>query len=168
MSPAHALHVFNSAARDEAIASLRPCLDIPRWCESLVDGRPYASAGDLVAAAEVAASPFTTAEVDGALAQHPRIGERAGGSSAEARMSRAEQAGVGTPKTAVAAALAEGNLAYERRFGRVFLIRVAGRSATEILGALNERLGHTDDEELPVVAEQLRQIAVLRLKGLFE
>ena len=159
---------FNSEPREEALALLRPCLDIPRWCSALVDGRPYASVGELVTMAESVASPFTIDEVDGALAQHPRIGERPSGSHAEARFSRAEQAGIGTPETAVAAALVEGNIAYERRFGRVFLIRAAGRSATEILGALNERLGHSDDEELPVVAEQLRQIAVLRLKGLFE
>ena len=100
---------------------------------------------------------------------HPgRTGQRPGGSHAEARFSRAEQAGIGTPETAVAAALLEGNLAYEKRFGRVFLIRAAGRSATEILGALNERLGHTDAEEQPVVADLLRQIAVLRLRRLFE
>ena len=76
MSPAHSLDAFNSAERSEAIALLRPCLDIARWCASLVDGRPYASVGELVAAAESAASPFTVDEVDGALAQHPRIGER--------------------------------------------------------------------------------------------
>ncbi|GAA1804649.1 2-oxo-4-hydroxy-4-carboxy-5-ureidoimidazoline decarboxylase [Agromyces neolithicus] len=162
------LEVFNSATRSQAIAMLRPCLDVPRWCAALADGRPYGSVGDLVTTAESAASPFTLDEVDGALAQHPRIGERPTGSHAEARFSRAEQAGIGSPETAVAEAISEGNIAYEKRFGRVFLIRAAGRSASEILVALYERLGHTDDEELPVVAEQLRQIAVLRLKGLFE
>ena len=68
---------------------------------------------------------------------------------------------------AIASALAEGNRAYEERFGRVFLIRAAGRSAAEILDALTERLAHTPAEEEPVVAEQLREIAVLRLKGRF-
>ena len=170
MMPAAATHLdaFNSAGRSEAIALLRPCLDIPRWCASLVDGRPYASVAELEAAAESAASPFTVDEVDAALAHHPRIGERPAGSGAEASMSRAEQAGVDPSDAAGAAALAEGNRAYEQRFGRVFLIRAAGRSATEILGALNERLEHTDAEEQPVVADQLRQIALLRLRGLFE
>ena len=41
------------------------------------------------------------------------------------------------------------------------------KKADEILDALNERLGHTPDEEQPVVAEQLREIALLRLRGLF-
>ena len=80
-------------------------------------------------------------------------------------MSRAEQAGRRPGDAAVAAALAEGNRAYEQRFGRVFLIRAAGRSATEILAALTERLGHTPAEEEPVVADQLRQIAAPPTEG---
>jgi OHCU decarboxylase len=160
------LDAFNGADRDEAIALLRPCLDIERWCVELADGRPYASVDELVARAEDAAAPFTAAEIEGALAHHPRIGERPAGPSAEAAMSRAEQAGIDPADAQVAAALAAGNRAYEERFGRVFLIRAAGRSSREILDALNERLEHTPDEEQPVIAEQLRQIAVLRLKGL--
>jgi len=160
------LEAFNRADREEAIAALRPCLDIDRWCAEVADARPFGSVDELVAWAEVAASPFTAAEVEGALAHHPRIGERAAGADAEAAMSRAEQAGVDPDDAEIAAALAAGNRAYEERFGRVFLIRAAGRSAREMLDALTERLGHTPAEEEPVVAEQLREIAVLRLKGL--
>jgi OHCU decarboxylase len=160
------LDAFNGADRDEAIAMLRPCLDIERWCTEIADARPFGSVEELVAWAEVAAAPFTAAEVEGALAHHPRIGERPAGSSAEAAMSRAEQSGVDPADAEVAAALAAGNRAYEERFGRVFLIRAAGRSSREILDALTERLAHTPAEEEPVAAEQLRQIAVLRLKGL--
>ena len=161
------LGAFNEADREDAIATLRPCLDIARWCEALADGRPYRSVDELVAAAGTAASPFTADEVEGALAPHPRIGERARGPAAEAAMSRAEQAGVDPGDAAIAAALADGNRAYEEKFGRVFLIRAAGRSAAEILDALTERLGHSPAEEALVVAEQLREIAVLRLKGRF-
>ena len=159
---------FNALDRDAAIAWLRPCLDITRWCEELADGRPYDFADELVARARVAAEPFTVDEVDAALAHNPRIGERAGGEGAvgpESAMSRAEQAGVDPNDGAIAAALAEGNRVYEQRFGRVFLIRAAGRSAQEILDVLTLRLGNTPAEEELVVAEQLREIAVLRLKG---
>ncbi|MGR0321105.1 2-oxo-4-hydroxy-4-carboxy-5-ureidoimidazoline decarboxylase [Agromyces sp. ZXT2-3] len=160
------LDAFNRADRDDAIGFLRPCLDVDRWCAEIADGRPYASVDDVLARAGTAAEPLTEAEVDGALARHPRIGDRPTGASAQAAMSRAEQAGVDPADTAVAAALAEGNRAYEERFGRVFLIRAAGRSSREILDALTLRLRHTPEEEAPVVADQLRQIAVLRLKGL--
>ena len=111
-------------------------------------------------------NPFTDAEVEAALAHHPRIGERAAGNSAEARLSQSEQATLGTPDPAVAAAIAEGNRSYEEKFGQVFLIRAAGRSREEILAALNARLAHTPEEEQLVIGQQLREIAVLRLEGL--
>ncbi len=59
-----------------------------------------------------------------------------------------------------------GTGSYEQKFGQVFLIRAAGRSREEILAALNTRLAHTPEEELVVIGQQLREIAVLRLEGL--
>jgi 2-oxo-4-hydroxy-4-carboxy-5-ureidoimidazoline decarboxylase len=47
----------------------------------------------------------------------------------------------------------------------VFLIRAAGRSAAEILSSLQERLQHDPDHEERIIAEQLREIALLRLRG---
>jgi hydroxyisourate hydrolase len=79
-------------------------------------------------------------------------------------MSRSEQSGVDQRDAETVAALAEGNRAYEEKFGRVFLIRAAGRTAEEMLTALRERLGHTPEQEEPIVAQQLREIAVLRLE----
>lgn len=158
------LDALNSATRTEAAALLTPCVDIPRWVEAIVDARPFSSEADLVTFAENAAHPWSKAEIDGALAHHPRIGERAQGNSTEAAMSRGEQAGVSTA-VEIQTALLSGNRAYEEKFGRVFLIRAAGRSAEDILAALEERLQHTPDQELGIVAQQLREIAILRLKG---
>jgi 2-oxo-4-hydroxy-4-carboxy-5-ureidoimidazoline decarboxylase len=83
-------------------------------------------------------------------------------------MSRAEQSGVDPSDGEVQDALVRGNRAYEARFGRVFLIRAAGRDAREILASLSERLEHTPEQEERIVAEQLREIALLRLKGMME
>lgn len=80
-------------------------------------------------------------------------------------MSRSEQAGVDPEDAAAAEALAAGNRAYEEKFGRVFLIRAAGRTAPEILAALNERLANSPAQEDVIVAQQLREIALLRLEG---
>ncbi len=143
---------------------LRPCLDVDRWRAEVADGRPYRSLSDLEAAARQAADPLTVAEVDGALAHHPRIGERATGSSAEATLSRSEQGGLKASHD-VSARLEAGNRAYEERFGRVFLIRAAGRSTEEILAALETRLGNDPATEDRLVADQLREIALLRLAG---
>lgn len=159
------LAVFNNVDRDEAIRTLTPCLDISRWVEDIADARPFTSVDELLGQARQAAHPFTPEEVESALAHHPRIGERPKAQTTEAAMSRSEQSGVDPSDDGTAAALAEGNRAYEEKFGRVFLIRAAGRSAQEILGSLQVRLTHTPEEEDEVVAGQLREIALLRLSG---
>jgi 2-oxo-4-hydroxy-4-carboxy-5-ureidoimidazoline decarboxylase len=46
------------------------------------------------------------------------------------------------------------------------VIRAAGRSAPEILAALEQRLGHDEATERGVVLQQLGEIAVLRLERL--
>ncbi|UUZ59851.1 2-oxo-4-hydroxy-4-carboxy-5-ureidoimidazoline decarboxylase [Nocardioides sp. B-3] len=110
---------------------------------------------------------FNAADVDRALAAHPRIGERAEGAGTEASRSRAEQADV-SRDTDTEQALAEGNRAYEDRFGRVFLICATGLSGAEIPASLRARLGHDDAIEQAVVTEELRKIALLRLRKVLD
>lgn len=158
------LHEFNRLEDAAAAALLRPCLDVDRWVTEIVQDRPYPRTDDLFATARAAANPFTGAELEAALAHHPRIGEQARGGSAEAGLSRSEQAGLALDDD-VQQQLTEANLAYETRFGRVFLIRAAGRSSTEILDKLQTRLSNDPDTEDDVVADQLRQIALVRMAG---
>ena len=154
---------------DDLRDALPPALAVRRWADDLLAGAPYPSLDALVEAATTAATPLTEAEVDEALAAHPRIGERptAAHGEAEARFSRAEQASSDADDAELAARLAAGNRAYEDRFGRVFLIRAAGRTRAEILAELERRLRLDDDAELATVAAQLREIMALRLRATF-
>ncbi|WP_456789652.1 2-oxo-4-hydroxy-4-carboxy-5-ureidoimidazoline decarboxylase [Cellulomonas sp. P5_C5] len=145
----------------ETRSLLATALHVRRWVDEVAAGCPYPSVDSLVGVADLAARSLTPAEVDEALAAHPRIGERSTG------LSSAEQAASATDDPALVEAMAVGNQTYEQRFGRIFLIRAAGRSRTEILAELHRRLGLSDDEEAAVVADQLRQIALLRLPTLF-
>lgn len=157
---------FNAMDPAAAAAAIRPCVDIDSWVAAVVDGRPYADLEGLLIVADALARTWTGAEVEAALADHPRIGERHSGEGASAAMSGREQAGVGR-NAEVKARLIAGNQAYERRFDRIFLVRAAGRDAEEILTLLEQRLENDPQTELGVTAGQLREIAVLRLKGLF-
>lgn len=159
------LAVFNALQHGDAVRALRPCLDVERWLVQIADARPFPSLQALTDFAKSAANPFASAEIQQALSHHPRIGERPTAETAEASMSRSEQAGVDPADVKVARELAEGNRKYEEKFGQVFVIRAAGRTATEILAALSERLTHTPDQEETIVAQQLREIALLRLQG---
>ena len=155
---------FNSLSADEAKGLLRTCLDVPRWVDEVEGGRPFAGWPALREAAELAAARLTDAELEAALARHPRIGER-GGASHDAEHSEREQAGVDHTDRDTASRLAAGNAAYEERFDRVFLIRAAGRSAAEILADLERRLANDDRTERDETVQQLAEIAVLRLES---
>ncbi len=81
-------------------------------------------------------------------------------------MSRTEQAGVSATDVAMLDRLAEGNRRYEEKFGRIYLVRAAGRSAAEMLDLLEHRLTNDPTTELGVTKTQLAEIATLRLKAL--
>lgn len=159
------LDTFNAASAASLTSSLLACCDVPGWAQTLIGNRPYADVDSLLAAADEAAREFGAAEVEKALAAHPRIGERATGTSSEASWSRREQSGVDNAES-TQDALLRGNRAYEARFGRVFLICASGLSGEQILTALHERLDNDEATETAVVASELRKIALLRLQGL--
>ncbi len=142
-------------------------LNVARWIDEMLAAAPYGSVDLLVAHALEAASPLTEAEIDEALAHHPRIGETVTVDGAEAALSAAEQASPDADDAELNAQIAEGNREYEQRFGRVFLIRAAGRSRAEILIELRRRLLLDPETELETAAEQLRQIMELRLRAAF-
>jgi 2-oxo-4-hydroxy-4-carboxy-5-ureidoimidazoline decarboxylase len=146
---------------------LTACLHVARWVDDVVAGTPYASLDALLAVAAEAATPLSPAEVDEALADHPRIGQRATGTGTAASFSHAEQAASASEDAGLAARLAAGNAAYEAKFGRVFLIRAAGRGRPEILAELERRLRLEPTEEIAVVGTELRDIALLRIPQLF-
>ena len=65
-------------------------------------------------------------------------------------------------------ALLAANRVYRRRFGRVFLIRAAGRTAPEMLVELRRRLCNDAATEQAEVVEQLAQITRLRIERLLD
>lgn len=153
---------------DEGRDRLSAALGVRRWVDEVAAGAPYPDVDALVSAGERAAAALTDAELDEAVAHHPRIGQRADGSATSSRLSEGEQAGLGRRDEGVDAAIARGNEVYEQRFGRVFLIRAAGRTRQEVLDELQRRLKHDDATEADEAKAQLREIAALRLRSLFE
>jgi 2-oxo-4-hydroxy-4-carboxy-5-ureidoimidazoline decarboxylase len=161
--PAVPLDLSDRALRE----GLATCLAVPRWVDEVAAGAPYASVEDLLDAAGVAATPLSEAEVDQALADHPRIGERATGDSVSSAFSAAEQSASASDDADLAAQLAAGNRAYEEKFGRIFLIRAAGRTRPEILAELHRRLELEPEDEIKIVAAELRDIARRRIAQVF-
>jgi 2-oxo-4-hydroxy-4-carboxy-5-ureidoimidazoline decarboxylase len=158
---------FDIADPADAAGVVRVWADIPGWVDAVVARRPYGSVEALAAYAGALARQWTPAELDAALAQHPRIGARVSGAGAEATASRREQAAMATATDDVTRAIARGNVAYEERFGRVFLIRAAGRTPAELRAELERRLANDDAAETAEATAQLAEIAMLRLRESF-
>jgi OHCU decarboxylase len=171
---------FNGLPEEQAAGELLAVCHSPRWAGQVAAGRPYADLAALQQAADetwMALGPDDWLE---AFAAHPRIGQGgsggppgwppggSGGGGRSAAWSRQEQSGVGGAGEEVTDALARGNAEYEARFGHVFLIAAAGRSADEILAQLEARLGNDPATELRVAAGEHRRITRLRLEKLMQ
>src|SRR6202012_4903752 len=155
------LAAFNTWPAAQARAALLACCRAGRWAAQVAEERPYPSLAALQAAA---AAALTGQDVTEALAGHPRIGQApAAGHSA---WSRSEQSGVAGAGGQVRAELAAGNQAYEDRFGHIYLVCAAGRSAPELLTILRARLANDPETEDQVVRGELIKINDLRLATL--
>ena len=75
-----------------------------------------------------------------------------------------EQKDVAIAGEQVKIALAEGNHAFEEKFGYIFIVCATGKSPGEILAILQRRLQNGRETELREAAEEQRQIMQLRLK----
>jgi OHCU decarboxylase len=127
----------------------------------MAGGWPYPDLPALFEAADRAWSELEPSDWAEALAGHPRVGE-SGGSSPHA--SEREQKGVREASADVQSDLVEANRRYEARFGHIFLIAAAGKSADEILAALRLRMDNDPMTEARVAAGEHRKIARMRLQ----
>ena len=163
------LTLLNALSPPEAAEQLRACCGSSSWVEAMLAHRPYQSVDHLLSVADEAWRANGPEDWDEAFAHHPRIGEvRAAAlvSPAARIWSAAEQGTAAASGAAARAALAEANTTYERRFGRIYIVCAAGRSAEELLADLESRMGNDPDQERAVAAEEQRKITRLRLLAL--
>ncbi|MGQ4511595.1 2-oxo-4-hydroxy-4-carboxy-5-ureidoimidazoline decarboxylase [Streptomyces sp. DW26H14] len=150
---------FNSASRSDALATLRDVCAASDWGSRLVEGRPYASAEALLAASDEATEALSGPGLDEAMAGHPQIGRPTPGDPVSSR----EQRGLTGASDALRAELVELNLAYQERFGHVFLVCASGASAEQLRDALVRRLAHGPEQERATARAELGKINRVRL-----
>lgn len=163
MNPA--LEAWNKADENAATEAMLACCGARRWAAAMVRSRPIAS---VAALSEIADRLWATmAEPDWleAFACHPRIGDRKAVPASEksTAWSQQEQAGTTGASNSVMRELAEGNAAYEQKFGFTYIVCATGRTADEMLAILKRRLNNDRVTELREAAEQQRQIMQIRL-----
>ncbi|MXP23120.1 2-oxo-4-hydroxy-4-carboxy-5-ureidoimidazoline decarboxylase [Gordonia sp. HNM0687] len=155
------LEGFHRLSDRQAMHALFECCSSSIWARRVLAGKPFESRASLLDRADRVLAELPEAEIDAALDGHPRIGGQVDNKSSER-----EQAGVSGADSAVLTALADGNRAYEEKFGYVYLVCASGKSADELLGILTERLKNDPETERRVMRSELTKINRLRLERL--
>ena len=146
---------------EERVGRLYGCCASTPWAQAVaaaLDGCPDDAA--LLELSEKLWFEQPRTEWRAALDGHPRIGDRPPEGSKEGR----EQSAMDAAGPAVREAIADGNRAYEQRFGMTYVVRAKGRSPAELLLLLRSRMDNDPDTELRIAAEQQAEITRLRLR----
>ena len=168
--PNAALIRWNALDAAAAAREILPCCGSRAWADGLAARRPFADVQQLCEESDRIWAALPEPDWREASDSHPRIGQQhARAATAESlawssEEQRAAMSSAGSQEDAAELALAEGNRQYEERFGRIFIVCAAGKSAAEILDLLNARMQNTAADELLEAAEQQRQITQLRLR----
>jgi len=160
---------WNAMSASEAAQAILPCCGSQAWAAKLAGMRPFAAFEDLSAASDAVWWGLPVEDWQQAFDSHPRIGQgHAKAATAKSlAWSGGEQATAANSMKgddAARAALAFGNAAYEKKFGRIFIVCATGKSAGEMLGILEGRMKNDDATEMREAAEQQRLITQLRLR----
>lgn len=161
---------FNTLSDDSAFKALMQCGGCTRWAGAVLSGKPYESWQDLFTAADRIWGEMQESDWLESFSSHPKIGEgfrRAPDMHARDTVwSTREQAGVGGASTETLLALKERNEQYEAKFGFKFIICASGKSASEMLHALDCRLVNSRETELCNAAAEQGKIIGIRLEKL--
>lgn len=155
---------FNDLEERAALDALHEVCTSAEWARRLLAARPYATPDALYAASDAAMAELGTADLEAAMAGHPPIGRPRPGDPASAR----EQRGMAGASEDLRAEMLELNLAYQEKFGHVFLICATGRTGEQMRDAVKERIGNAPEQEREIVRTELGKINRIRLARLVE
>lgn len=137
---------------------LLQCCGSTRWaCEMAAHSFPNPK--EVLATGDSIWRSLTADDWLEAFRAHPRIGERV-----QSAWSREEQFSARHASDRTMDELREANRIYDEKFGHIFIVCAAGKTASTILDILNDRLPNDPETELKIAAEEQRQITHLRLK----
>ena len=168
------LEHLNDLPGEVAETEFLACCGASRWAREMTARRPFRNLAELFQAGDQIWHGLGREDWLEAFARHPQIGEKAGGNqlTSEAarrlsnRWSAEEQSGTEHDSAELMQRLAEGNRAYRQRFGFIFIVCAAGKTAVDMLEILKRRLRNDPSAELAIAAEEQRHITRLRLEKL--
>lgn len=162
---------LNQLDKETAAHHFRQCCVSEAWIAGMIDAMPFDSMQSLYTAADRIWLALKPSDFKEAFEGHPKIGDvgslRAKYANTKA-LAAGEQSSVQQADEETLQALADGNTAYEQRFGYIFIVCATGKSAEEMLTLLKERLHNDPDYEIKVAAAEQQKITRIRLEKLLQ
>ncbi len=162
---------FNNLELSEAHKALMKCCGSKHWADKVLEYRPFKNREAIGQRADNIWYEFcTTTDWLEAFTHHPKIGGDL--KSLEKKFaptkkwSGDEQSGIQSASRETLVALADGNEAYYKKFGYIFIICATGKSAQEMLNILNTRLPNSKEEEIKIAMGEQAKITQIRLDKL--
>ena len=159
----------NSLSEKDLRVQLKSCCSSTKWAESLLQERPFASREDFLEKGESIWKALDHSDVMEAFDGHPKIGDtkqdepqfKAGKS-----FSQKEQQGVAGASEELLETMRELNAQYEQRFGYIYIVFASGKSLTQMVSIIKERLENGADDELEVAKNEQFKITKNRMEKL--
>jgi 2-oxo-4-hydroxy-4-carboxy-5-ureidoimidazoline decarboxylase len=164
-----ALDHLNKLKTEQLKTELFRCCGSTAWVESMIKIFPVNSEAVIFSKAEEIWFSLDKNDWLEAFRHHPKIGDLEllkKKFASTAAWAAGEQASVASASAETLQALAEANRLYEEKFGYIFIICATGKTADEMLAALQQRLGHSPQEEWLIAAAEQNKITKLRLEKL--
>ncbi|MFE7186886.1 2-oxo-4-hydroxy-4-carboxy-5-ureidoimidazoline decarboxylase [Streptomyces erythrochromogenes] len=163
-SPTPGLTRINTLDDSAATAELHEVCASSVWGSKMLAQRPFATAESLFAANEAAMAELTAEDLAEAMGGHAPIGRPKPGDPTSAR----EQRGMAGASEELKSELLELNLAYQEKFGHVFLICATGATGEFMRDAVKVRIDNSPEQEREIARGELVKINKIRLTRIVE
>lgn len=161
---------LNGLPPDECVDVFMRCCGSSKWAHEMAASRPFADIEAVHHHADVHWALVTRDDVMEAFSHHPKIGASMESLREKfaktATWSAGEQQAVGQADEAVLERLRDGNVAYEARFGYIFIVCATGKTAAQMLELLEARLSNAPDDEFAIAKGEQAKITHLRIDKL--
>ncbi|WP_298225004.1 2-oxo-4-hydroxy-4-carboxy-5-ureidoimidazoline decarboxylase [Flavobacterium sp.] len=158
------LAAFNTLDKETARQHLFACCGSTKWADAMLSLFPFTNEKQLVdEATRIWYEQCNETDWLESFTHHPKIGDV---KSLTEKFAGKEQAGVAVATFETIEALAKANADYENKFGFIFIVCATGKSATEMLQLLLDRLQNTVEEERNIAMGEQQKITIIRFKKL--
>jgi 2-oxo-4-hydroxy-4-carboxy-5-ureidoimidazoline decarboxylase len=157
---------LNELKTDAAHLAFIKCCTANAWVERMVAGMPFSSVETLVSQADINWQGLTEADYLQAFEGHPKIGDVSSLREkyrATEKIAAGEQSGVSKATETTLNALKQLNDDYQEKFGFIFIVCATGKSASQMLEILSQRIVNQRSDEIINAAEEQRKILQIRI-----